>query len=186
LAKVARATPLPNHKRLVVINMLGGNDGLNTVIPVTGNEATKYLQVRPTLGFTQGQGLSLAGGPGVSAWELHSSLVNMQARWNAGEVAIIQKVGYPSENLSHFVSEDIWSYGARGGISALPGIAPGWVARYGNAYAPTPMGLASIGVGRRLDFEGAASNPFLVNSVSSFSYDTDWHRRFSACSRRPA
>jgi uncharacterized protein (DUF1501 family) len=174
-AKVARAAPLPNHKRLVVINMLGGNDGLNTVIPVTGLTATKYLQVRPTLGLTQGQGLALTGGPGVSEWEFHPSLTNLQARWNAGEVAVIQKVGYPSENLSHFVSEDIWSYGARSGLQSLVGLAPGWAARYGNTYAPTSMGLASIGVGRRLDFEGANSNPFLVNSVSSFAYDTDWH-----------
>jgi uncharacterized protein (DUF1501 family) len=127
------------------------------------------------LGFTQGQGLALTGGPGVSGWEFHPSLVNFQARWNAGQVAVVQKVGYPNENLSHFVSEDIWSYGARSGIASLVGLAPGWVARYGNAYAPTPMGLASIGVGRRLDFEGATSNPFLVNSVSAFSYDTDWH-----------
>jgi uncharacterized protein (DUF1501 family) len=175
LAKVARATPLPNHKRLVVVNMLGGNDGLNTVFPVTGLEAAKYMQVRPTLGLAQGQGLALTGGPGVSGWEFHPSLVNMQARWNANQVAVVQKVGYPNENLSHFVSEDIWSYGARSGLASLGGLAPGWVARYGNAYAPTPMGLASIGVGRRLDFEGAASNPFLVNSVSAFSYDTDWH-----------
>lgn len=174
-AKVAKATALPNHKRLIVINMLGGNDALNTLVPVTGSVATKYLQRRPTFGFAPGQGLALTGGPAVTEYELHPSFVNLQSMWNAGDVAFVQKIGYPSQNLSHFVSEDIWSYGARGGLSALTGLAPGWIARFGNLYAPTPMGLVSIGVGRRLDFEGASTNPFLVNSVASFSYDTDWH-----------
>jgi uncharacterized protein (DUF1501 family) len=181
---MANAAPLPNHKRLVIINMLGGNDSLATVFPVTGAEATAYMAQRPTLGFAQGQGLSLAGGPGVAGWEFHPSLANLQTRWNAGDVAVIQKVGYPSANLSHFVSEDIWSYGARGGLASLSGLAPGWIARYGNLYAPTSMGLASIGVGRRLDFDGAVSNPFLVNSVASFNFDTDWHYQNNHALRR--
>lgn len=170
-----KAAALPNHKRLVIVNMLGGNDGLNTVFPVTGAEAAAYLNNRPTLGFAQGQGLSLTGGPGVSEYELHPSLVNFQARWNAGQMAVIHKVGYPQQNLSHFVSEDIWSYGTRSGLGSLVGLAPGWVARYGNTYAPTTMGVVSIGVGRRLDFAGANVNPFLVSSVASFNYRTDFN-----------
>ena len=174
-AKPAKALALQNHKRMIVINMLGGNDGLNTVIPVTGSAASIYLANRPTIGFSQGQGLALTGGPGVSEFEIHPSMVNIQGFWNQGDAAFVNKVGYPSQNLSHFVSEDIWSYGARGGIAALTGFAPGWLARFGNNHASSPMGLVSLGVGRRLDFEGSTANPFLVNSVSSFSYDTDWH-----------
>ncbi|MCA8915061.1 MAG: DUF1501 domain-containing protein [Planctomycetes bacterium] len=174
-AKPAKAAALPAHKRLIVINMLGGNDGLNTVFPVTGSVASIYQANRPTIGYTPGQGLSLTGGPGVSAYEIHPSLVNIQSLWNQGDAAFVHKVGYPSQNLSHFVSEDIWSYGARNGLASLPSMAPGWLARFGNNHAPTSMGLVSIGVGRRLDFEGSTANPFLVNSVSSFAYDTDWH-----------
>lgn len=171
----AAATPLPNYKRLVVINMLGGNDCLNTLVPVTGAVANKYMQRRPTLGLTPGQCLSMAGGPGVSEYMLHPSFDSLQSMWNAGEVAFVNKVGYPQANLSHFVSEDIWSYGARSGLSSLSGTAHGWVARYGNTYAPTPMALVSIGVGRRLDFAGANTNPFLVSSVASFNFDNDSH-----------
>jgi uncharacterized protein (DUF1501 family) len=174
-SKLAKAAPMPNLKRLVIVNMLGGCDGLNLLYPATGSVASIYATRRPTLGFAQGQGLSLTGGPGVSEFELHPSMANLQARWNANQVAFVNKVGYPNKNLSHFVSEDVWSYGARNGMSSLGSLAPGWVARYGNAYASTQMGLASIGVGRRLDFEGATSNPFLVSSVSSFRYDIDYH-----------
>lgn len=174
-ARRAHAAPLANYKRLIVINMLGGNDGMNTLIPVTGSVAGHYLTERPTLAIQQGQGLPLTGGPGVSDYELHPSLPNLQAMWNAGDVAFVQKVGYPQQNLSHFVSEDIWSYGARSGLSSLSGLAPGWVARYGNLEAGNPMSLVSIGVGRRLDFAGANVNPFLVSSVASFDFDTDWH-----------
>ncbi|MBE7491442.1 MAG: DUF1501 domain-containing protein [Planctomycetes bacterium] len=174
-AKPARALPLSNHRRLVIINMLGGNDGLNTVFPVTGAQATAYQTLRPTLRFMPGQGLALTGGPNVSDYELHPALDTVQSMWNANEVAIIHKVGYPSENLSHFVSEDIWSWGVRGGLPALSGIAPGWIARYANTYAPTSLGVVSIGVGRRLDFEGANSSPLLVSSLGSFNFDTDFN-----------
>lgn len=172
-----RATPLPNHKRLVIINMLGGNDGMNTVFPsaAAGAVQTKYLQRRPAIGFASGTGLALTGGPNVAEYELHPSLTNFQAMWNADEAAIIQKVGYPGQNLSHFVSEDIWSWGARNGLTSLTGLAPGWIARYANAYANTAMGVVSIGVGRRLDFEGAQTSPLLVGSLGAFNFDTDFN-----------
>lgn len=174
-ANIAKAAPLPNHKRLVVINMLGGSDSLNMLAPVTGSVASIYQTRRPTIAINPGQGLSLTGGPNVSEYELNPAMTNLQSLWNAGDVAFVQKVGYPSQNLSHFVSEDIFSYGARSGLASLTGLAPGWVARYGNNYATSPMGLVSIGVGRRLDFEGSTSNPFLVSSVNSFKYDIDYH-----------
>lgn len=173
--KPARAVPLPNHRRLIIINMLGGNDGLNMVFPTTGAAATAYQTVRPTIGFLPGQGLALTGGPNVPDYELHASMPNLRNMWNARELAIIHKVGYPSENLSHFVSEDIWSWGVRGGLPALAGIAPGWIARYANAYASTSLGVVSIGVGRRLDFEGATVSPLLVGSLGSFNFDTDFN-----------
>jgi uncharacterized protein (DUF1501 family) len=176
-ARVAGAAPLPNHKRVVVVNMLGGNDGLNTLIPATGDAYTRYLARRPVVRYENSQSLALTGGPNVSDYRLHPGMPNLQALWNLNEVAFINKVGYPNANLSHFVSEDIWSYAARGGMGSLSGYAPGWVARLANAYAPTPMGVASLGVGRRLDFEGANTAPFIVNSVSSFRFEIDTNYR---------
>lgn len=167
------AAALPNHKRVIVINMLGGNDGLNTLYPATGAAHTKYMDRRPGLGYPQGQGLALTGGPNVPDYEIHPALMNLQALWNQGEVAFVNKVGYPQANLSHFVSQDIWSNAARNAKVSLSGLASGWVARFSNNYAPTNMGVASIGVGRRLDFAGANVNPFLVSSVASFNYRND-------------
>lgn len=171
-AKPLRAAPLPNHKRLVVVNLVGGNDGLNTVFPTSGAAQSAYLARRPGIGLAAAQGLDLSGGPGLAGWRLHPALDGMQAIWNAGELAIVSKVGYPNENLSHFVSEDIWSSGARNGV-ALAGMARGWIARYANVHTSTATGVVSVGMGRKLDFEGASLNPLLMASVASFSLDND-------------
>lgn len=167
-----RAAPLAGYKRVVIINLIGGNDGLNTVFPVTGAAATNYLSRRPGLGLTSGQGLSLAGGPAVSDFRLHPSLDTFQTIWNANELAIVQKVGYPNANLSHFVSEDIWSTGTRN-FDQPTGTPRGWLARYANQHAATPTGVMSLGLGRRLDFEGASGNPLLISGVGAFRYEND-------------
>ena len=170
-AGAIHATPLPNYKRLIVINLLGGNDSLNTVVPLT---LSQYAVHRPNLYINPGTALSLTGGPGTSAYGFHPAMVNLQGLWNKGEVALINKVGYPQQNLSHFVSEDIWSYGVRG-YKALGGAAAGWVARFADLYAPTPMGVASVGVGRRIDFSGGALTPFMVDSLARFDFLVDWN-----------
>jgi uncharacterized protein (DUF1501 family) len=97
----------------------------------------------------------------------------IKAMFDAGDVAVVNKVGYPDENLSHFESQDIFSYGARDIQGAL-GLSPaGWIARYADAYAPTPMGAVSIGAGRPTSFVGGSSNPLQVSSVSSFRFSSD-------------
>jgi uncharacterized protein (DUF1501 family) len=90
------------------------------------------------------------------------------ALWAAGNVAAVNRVGYPNANLSHFESEDIFSYGVRNGFNGLPVPISGWIARYADRNAPTPLGAVGLGVGRRRDFIGGTSNPLLVNSLSSY------------------
>ncbi len=171
-SRAVRAAPLAGYKRVVIINLIGGNDGLNTVFPSTGAAATNYAARRPGLAFNSGQGFALTGGPGVSDFRLHPALDTFQSIWNANDLAIIQKVGYPNANLSHFVSEDIWSTGTRNFNLPL-GTPRGWIARYANQHAATPTGVISLGVGRRLDFDGATGNPLLMSSVSAFKYEND-------------
>jgi uncharacterized protein (DUF1501 family) len=167
--KDARGAPTGNPF-VVVVNLSGGNDGINTVPPITlGN----YYTRRPNIAIPAGQELSLAGGPGSTAYGLHPALPNLQALWNAGDLAIVNKVGYPTANLSHFTSSDIYSFAVRNDFGPL-GIAPsGWVARFADLYAPTSMGAVSVGLGRPLDFVGGDSNPFLVNSLASFRFLPD-------------
>ncbi len=85
---------------LILIEMRGGNDGLNTVVPVDDGI---YHDLRPRVGLKSDGVVRLARGPA-----LHAGLAPLQALWSAGEMAIIQGVGYPQPNLSHFRSIEIW------------------------------------------------------------------------------
>lgn len=85
---------------LVVLQLAGGNDGLNTVIPV-GNDF--YHKARPRLAIADGQALRLQDGLG-----LHPALVGLKALYDEGRLSIVQGVGYPNPNRSHFRSMEIW------------------------------------------------------------------------------
>lgn len=89
-----------SERILVVIELQGGNDGLNTVIPV-GDET--YRQLRPKLAIGKSDSLEISDG-----LAFHSSLRGFADLLEAGRLAIIQGVGYPDPNRSHFESMDIW------------------------------------------------------------------------------
>ena len=93
--------------------------------------------------------------------------------WDQNDVAVVQRVGYPVANLSHFESQDIYSYGVRNGFGGL-GISPsGWMARFADLYAPTPLGAVALGVGRPTSFVGGSSNPLQVGSLAGFRFNSD-------------
>ena len=87
-------------KILVVIQLSGGNDGLNTVIPYRNDE---YYRLRPTLAYDKDELIEL-----TSEMGLHPALEGMADLWDNGELCIINNVGYPNPNRSHFRSMDIW------------------------------------------------------------------------------
>lgn len=101
---------------LVVCQLTGGNDGLNTVIPY-GDSA--YYSLRPNLGVPDGQVLKLNEHMG-----LHPSLSGLRDLYQKGRVAIIQNVGYPRPNRSHFRSMEIWQSASPDGA-----LKHGWVGR---------------------------------------------------------
>ena len=82
-------------------------------------------------------------------------------------MAIINAVGYPSANLSHFVSEEIWSFGVRGEFNDLGLNESGWSARFGDLYTQSSMGVVSVGMGTRKDFVGGTRSPFVVDSLEN-------------------
>ena len=163
LIPTATGAPLTNHRRIVSLFCYGGYDGLNLLVPVTNSA---YYSRRPTIAVQPGNALDV----GDPDYKLHPAMVRMAALFNAGEGAAFRKVGYPEENLSHFISQDVHSWGVRDDFNALGISQSGWIARYADNYAPTPMGCASLGLGRPLEFEGGTSNPFLASSLQSFNF----------------
>jgi uncharacterized protein (DUF1501 family) len=88
------------NKVLVVLQLSGGNDGLNTVIPVRNDI---YYRSRPRLGIERDKALSLTDEVG-----LHPSLTTLKGLYDEGHLAIVNSVGYPNPDRSHFRSMDIW------------------------------------------------------------------------------
>ena len=103
---------------LVVIQLGGGNDGLNTVVPFGDDE---YLRARPTLGLRKQQCIPLTDSQG-----LHPNLGDLKALLDEGRLAILQGVGYPNPNRSHFRSMEIWETAS----DAHRTEPTGWVGRY--------------------------------------------------------
>src|SRR5437016_5862010 len=110
LAAAAADSPnvAPSDRVLVLVQLAGGNDGLNTVFPFADGA---YHDARPTL--RQDQGVL----PLNSQLGLHSNLKGLKASFDAGQLAVVQGVGYPNPSLSHFASMSIWETASvQGGI----------------------------------------------------------------------
>jgi uncharacterized protein (DUF1501 family) len=115
--KLAKGGKPSSDTVLVVCQFSGGNDGLNMVVPYADKN---YYTLRPTLGIPENQVLKLNDSMG-----LHPQLAGLQTLYSEGKVAIIQNVGYPNPNRSHFESMRIWQ-------SASPEntLKYGWVGRH--------------------------------------------------------
>jgi len=108
----------PGNKVLVVLQLSGGNDGLNTVIPIRNDI---YYKSRPRLGIAKEQALSLTDEVG-----LHPSLTGLKDLYNDGSLSILNSVGYPNPDRSHFRSMDIWHSAS----NSNEYVYTGWVGRY--------------------------------------------------------
>lgn len=110
---------LPTKGRsLVIIQLSGGNDGLNTIIPIRNDV---YYRARPRLGIKRETALALTDEAG-----LHPGLSGLKNLWDNSQMAVLNSVGYPNPDRSHFRSMDIWH-------SASPAEAhwqTGWLGRY--------------------------------------------------------
>ena len=114
-------------KVLVIIQLNGGNDGLNMVIPV--EFYSNYFNARQNIAIPQNKILSLSGKPGTG---IHPSMKGIQTLYNEGKVNIVQAVGYPTPNFSHFRATDIWMSAS----DADDVITSGWTGRYLNVEYP--------------------------------------------------
>lgn len=116
------STGEPTDRVLVIIQLEGGNDGLNTVIPV---EDDLYYNARPTIAIPKNEALLLNG---ESQLRLHPNMRGMQEMFNDGLMAIVNNIGYNEYSLSHFAGTEIWNTGSGGTPDKRQ--ATGWIARY--------------------------------------------------------
>jgi uncharacterized protein (DUF1501 family) len=108
----------PGNKVVVVIQFSGGNDGLNTVIPVRNDI---YYRERPKLGIVKDQSLLVTDEVG-----LNPALEAFKGLYDDGSLGILNSVGYPNPDRSHFRSMDIWHSGS----ASNEYLTTGWVGRY--------------------------------------------------------
>jgi len=159
-----------SNRKLVLIYLGGGNDGLNTIIPL--NQYDLYSNLRPTLkvpetGTTSYINLdsSLADNQLVG---LHPSLVDFKNLYDSGFLRILQGVGYPSQNKSHLASTDIYSTG-NDGNSWLNGGNSGWIGRFIESYyydlveQSFPIGVEIGSKTSSLGFHGAQEHGLSLN-----------------------
>jgi len=123
--KAKSPTNFPNDGRvLVLVQMAGGNDGLNTIVPYAHDA---YYTARPQLAIPQDQVLNLNGEVG-----LHPALKPLQPMFDSGTFSIVHGVGYPNPDRSHFRSTDIWLTGSGSDVVA----STGWLGRYFDLLCP--------------------------------------------------
>lgn len=121
------------RRLLILVELNGGNDGLNTLVPYADDS---YYRLRPRIGIARDQVLQLSEREG-----LHPSLAPLMPLWQSGELAVVRGVGYPNPNLSHFRGIEIWDT-ASGSDEYLQ---QGWLARAFRAQA-VPQSFAAEGV----------------------------------------
>lgn len=112
-----------NDKVLVLIQLIGGNDGLNTIIPL--DQYAGLAQVRGNIMIPEQNVLSLTDTVGV-----HPGLSVLRSLYEEGKAGVVQAVGYPNQNRSHFRSMDIWNSGS----GAEETWSTGWLGRYLDSY----------------------------------------------------
>lgn len=108
----------PGNKVVVILQLSGGNDGLNTVIPVRNDI---YYQLRPTLGLAKNKTTNL-----TDEVSLHPALTAFKDLYDEGSLAILNNVGYPNPDRSHFRSMDIWHSASQSNQYWNSG----WIGRY--------------------------------------------------------
>lgn len=156
---------VPDDRVLVVVQLGGGNDGLNTVVPYGSPE---YYRARPGLAVaapgTPNGALTLNSDEGLG---LHPNLTGLKELIDEGVATIVQGVGYPNPNRSHFASMDIWH------TADADGTNTGWIGRYFDCTCkgtPDPEGAVAIGREAPLAMTGQIQSPISFETAELFRW----------------
>ena len=173
LFKSAGMTTCPdvNAKKIVLIQLSGANDGLNTLVPL--NQYDAYASLRPNIKLNNvGASNGLINLDTTLALEnqvgLHPSLTGFKSLYDSGFMRVIQGVGYPSQDKSHFKSTDLWLTGGDG-TQANNNLESGWMGRFLESYysnfltADFPLGIQLGSSDNSLGFHGEVEHGMSIN-----------------------
>jgi uncharacterized protein (DUF1501 family) len=146
---------------LVVVEMNGGNDGLNTVIPYADD---LYHKARTTLRKTKEQVIKLNDHVG-----LNPNMRGFERLWQQGHLAVVQGVGYPNPDRSHFESMDIWQ-----SADLTHKINNGWLGRAGSELQGVKAGIPIMNIGPSklpLALHGASGGAISINNKHPYRFE---------------
>jgi len=164
-------TYVETDRVMVIIQLNGGNDGLNMVIPL--DQYSNYFNARSNIAIAQNRVLALTG---TSAVGLHPSMTGLQSLYNNGKLRLVQAVGYPNPNFSHFRATDIWMSASNSNQELTSGWSgrylndqyPNYPVGYPNNSMPDPLGI-QIGSTTSLTFQGPSVNMGIsITSATNF------------------
>ncbi|WP_345074018.1 DUF1501 domain-containing protein [Hymenobacter fastidiosus] len=150
-----------NGRRLVVVQLGGGNDGLNTVIPYRDD---LYYRARPTLGIRARSGIL----PLDKDLGFNPAMTRLKNLYDQGQVAVLNSVGYPNPDRSHFRAMDIWQSGS----AADQYVTTGWLGRYLDsscATCPRPYNGLEVDDTLSLAMKGNARKGLALRSPEKFN-----------------
>ena len=138
MAANALAGNLQKHPEriLVVLELSGGNDGLNTVVPYANDD---YYRARPTLAVQPNDVLKVS-----DEFGFHSNLLGFESLFKDGHMAVVHGCSYPNPNRSHFESMKFW----HSGVPNAPETR-GWLGRFADAYQPDPVSSYIVNVAKQ-------------------------------------
>ncbi|MFZ1703534.1 MAG: DUF1501 domain-containing protein [Saprospiraceae bacterium] len=152
-----------NDRILVLIRLKGGNDGLNTIVPIF--DYGRYKNNRPTIAIPQND---LIGLDTNQMFAMPKSMSKLRPLWDNGMMKVINSVGYPNHNLSHFTSSDIWN--SCNQQIEMDSDKSGWLGRYllnGNPNylenLPDIPGAIKISSGSSITYQNADRIDLAVN-----------------------
>ncbi|HMG33420.1 MAG TPA: DUF1501 domain-containing protein [Blastocatellia bacterium] len=160
----AQQLSLDASRKLVIIQLAGGNDGLNTVVPYTDS---RYHALRPILGFNENE-LRTPGGESTvlnGQFGLHPSMGQLKTLYDQGKVGIVLGVGYPNPNLSHFLSMDIWHTADPTGTTRV-----GWLGKYADIAFVGQPGLRAAAFGTLELPKTLNANRYVVPTIINYQF----------------
>jgi len=145
------------NRILVVLELSGGNDGLNTIVPYA-NDA--YYKARPKLAIKKNDVLKLD-----DEFGFHSSCTGLESVFKDGQMAVVHGCGYPNPNLSHFTAMEWWHTAVPHGSDEY-----GWLGRFADKYQPEPVENYIVNIASRQSFavNSAVHSPVVFSDPQKF------------------